>query len=158
MKASILELQEEYNHYVDIHNIQRNRQRPNVMARFAFMVAARELYTTLEIARVTGKDHATVIHATKSHEMNLRFDSSYMKLFNESCTIIEKLRGSEIGTEKWQLTKHNALLQQRLDELREEMLELRTEVRNKDRLIKEMKHEYELSDWCSTPSRFYSRS
>lgn len=146
MKASVLELQEEYNHYVDIHHIQPNRQRFNVMARFAFMVAARELYTTIEIANVTNKDHATVIHATKSHEMNLRFDGTYMKLFNESCSIIEKLRGSEIGSEKWELTKHNALLQQRLNELREEMITLRNDVREKDRLIEQMKNEYELSD------------
>jgi len=146
MKAPLIELQEEYDNYVDVNNIKPNRDRHNVMARYAFMVAAREVYNTLEIARVTGKDHSTVVYASSTHESNLRFDNNYMSRFNESCVIVEKLRGSELGSEKWELMKHNAVLQQRLTDLREEAVKLRQDVRSKNNQINEMVTKYELSN------------
>ena len=121
MRATILQLQEEYDNYTTHHKITKTRERRNVMARFAFMVAARDLYTTLEIARVVQKNHAVVIHATKGHEMNIKFDRNYMQFFNQCCAMMDKLRGSQEEGMDWGLTKQNALLTERLHKTREEL-------------------------------------
>lgn len=121
MRATILQLQEEYDNYTTHHKITKTRERRNVMARFAFMVAARDLYTTLEIARVVQKNHAVVIHATKGHEMNIKFDRNYMQFFNQCCAMMDKLRGSQEEGMDWGLTKQNALLSERLQKTREEL-------------------------------------
>lgn len=146
MKATIQQLQEEYQNYIVNNRIAENRERRNVMARFAFMVAGRELYSTLELARITGKNHATVIHASKGHEMNLRFDSDYMRFFNQSCAIIDKLRGSDEGGLDWDLTKDNAQLRERLEKTRQELLTTREMLYIKEQEIKQLKKNYELCD------------
>lgn len=146
MKATIQQLQEEYQNFIVHNRIGKSRERRNVMARFAFMVAGRELYSTLELAKVTNKNHATIIHATKGHEMNLRFDSDYMRFFNQSCAIMDKLRGTDEGGLDWDLTKSNALLTERLEKTREELLTTREMLYIKEQEIKQLKKEYELCD------------
>lgn len=146
MKATIQQLQEEYQNFIVNNRIGKSRERRNVMARFAFMVAGRELYSTLELAKITGKNHATIIHATKGHEMNLRFDSDYMRFFNQSCAIMDKLRGTDEGGLDWDLTKANALLTERLEKTREELLTTREMLYIKEQEIKQLKKEYELCD------------
>lgn len=146
MKATIQQLQEEYQNFIVNNRIGKSRERRNVMARFAFMVAGRELYSTLELAKITGKNHATIIHATKGHEMNLRFDSDYMRFFNQSCAIMDKLRGTDEGGLDWDLTKANALLTERLEKTREELLTTREMLYIKEQEIKQLKKDYELCD------------
>ena len=146
MRATILQLQEEYDNYTGHHRISPSRERRNVMARFAFMVAARDLYTTLEIARVCKKNHATIIHATKGHEMNLKFDRDYMQFFNQCCTIMDKLRGSQEEGMDWGLTKQNALLTERLQKTREELSITREKLYIMEQDMIQLKKEYELCD------------
>jgi len=146
MRATIIELQEEYDNYITHHQITKSREQRNVMARFAFMVAARDLYTTLEIARVTNKNHATVIHATKGHEINLKFDSNYMSFFNQCCEIMDKLRGSQEAGVDWELSKQNALLTERLQKTREELSTTREKLYIMQQEIKQLRKEYELCD------------
>jgi hypothetical protein len=141
MRASIHSLQEEYANYIFQNRIGKNRERFNVMGRFAFMVAARELYTTLEIAKVTGKNHATVIHATKGHEMNLRFDSDYARFYHQSSKMMDRLRGEELADNEWELKRQNATLQERVNKLREELLETRNLLYIKEEELKVMKDE-----------------
>ncbi len=144
MRASVTQLQEEYNHYLNVNSIGRSRERRNVMARFAFMVASRDLYTIMEIAKVVQKNHAVVIHATKAHEPNLRFDTEYVRFYQQTTNIIDKLRGQEQQDSSWELQKQYAATKDRLNDIRSEVVLLREEIRNKDKLIKELK--YELSD------------
>lgn len=146
MRATILQLQEEYDNYTTHHRISPSRERRNVMARFAFMVASRDLYTTLEIARVAKKNHATIIHATKQHEMNLKFDRDYMRFFNQCCALMDKLRGSQEAGVDWGLTKQNALLTERLQKTREELSTIREKLYIKEQEINQLRKEYELSD------------
>jgi hypothetical protein len=141
MRASIHSLQEEYANYIFQNRIGKNRERFNVMGRFAFMVAARELYTTLEIAKVTGKNHATVIHATKGHEMNLRFDSDYARFYHQTSKMMDRLRGEELADNEWELKRQNATLQERVNKLREELLETRNLLYIKEEELKVMKDE-----------------
>ena len=146
MIANELNLQEEYDNYVILNKIHKNREHRNVMARFAFMVAARDLYTTLEIARVCKKNHATIIHATKGHEMNLKFDRNYMQFFNQCCAIMDKLRGSQEEGIDWGLTKQNALLTERLQKTREELSITREKLYIMEQDMIQLKKEYELCD------------
>lgn len=138
MKPTELILQEEYNEYIRINHIGKTREHKNVMARFAFMVAARDLFSTLEIARVTKKNHATVIHATKWHEQNLRFDRAYPRFYQDACDIITKLRG---GKETMQqcLSRENAMLIERVNNLRQELLETREKLYLKEDEINRLK-------------------
>lgn len=65
------------------NNIQPNRRRENVVWRHAFLVAATET-TALSlkaIGRVMNKDHATVLHARKQHEMNFTYDRRYNAIY-----------------------------------------------------------------------------
>lgn len=144
MRASIHSLQEEYANYLFHNRIGKSRERFNVMARFAFMVAARELYTTLEIAKVTDKNHATVIHATKGHDMNLRFDSDYARFYHQTSKMMDKLRGEELANDEWELKRQNATLQERVNKLREELLETRNLLYIKEQELKA--HQDELCD------------
>jgi len=121
-------LQEEYNAYVILNRIQDNRQHHNVMARFAFMVAAREIYNTLQIARVTNKNHATVIHAWKNHKTNLKFDRQYLRNYNYCTDIVDKIRDDGSTSEEITLRKENAKLLERLQNVREELQETRNEL------------------------------
>ena len=146
MRATILQLQEEYDNYTTHHKITPTREQRNVMARFAFMVAARDLYTTLEIARVCKKNHATIIHATKGHEINLKFDRNYMQFFNQCCAIMDKLRGSQEEGIDLGLTKQNALLTERLQKTREELSITREKLYIMEQDMIQLKKEYELCD------------
>ena len=49
------------------------------MARFAFMVAAREWYRTLGIARGVRKKREIRIQATKGHEMKIKIERNERK-------------------------------------------------------------------------------
>lgn len=137
MRATVEELQTAYEDYLTRHQIGSNRERRNVSARQAFMVAARSLYTTIEIKKATGKDHSTVIHSTKAHETNVRFDKLYVDFFTECAGIIKNLKGTDYDNEQWDLLVENA-------ELRQQLADLRTELRQARNALKIKK--YELSD------------
>lgn len=123
MIANEQTLQEEYNAYVILNRIQDNRQHHNVMARFAFMVAARDIYNTLQIARVTKKNHATVIHAWRNHQTNLKFDRQYLRNYNYCVDIVNKIREEGSTSEEITLRNENAKLLERLQNVREDLQE-----------------------------------
>lgn len=84
----------------ETHNIGLNRQRRNVLYRFAFFVACRELsnLSLSTIGNLLKKDHATVIHALKSHEGNYRFDAQYREIYTEIHSCLGDIIGA--NTEK----------------------------------------------------------
>ena len=138
MRPTEILLQEEYNHYIYKNHITSNRQHKNVMARFAFMVAARELFTTLEIARVTRKNHATVIHATKWHEQNLKYDRAYPRYYQDCLDIMHRLAGDRESPEAT-LARENARLIERVNNLRQELLETREKLYIREEEINRIK-------------------
>ena len=79
----------------ETHDVGRNRERRNVLYRFAFFVACRELssLSLSTIGRILNKDHATVIHAMKSHESNYRFDAQYREIYTEIHTCLKDIIG-----------------------------------------------------------------
>lgn len=140
MKPTEILLQEEYNHYAYENKIRNNREHNNVMARYAFMVAARELFQTLEIARVTGKDHSTVVHATRSHDQNLRYDRVYPRFYQDCLDIMKRLNGEKESV-KVSLAKENAMLIERVNNLRQELLETREKLYIKQDEINRLKQD-----------------
>ena len=138
MRPTEILLQEEYNQYVYANNIKDNRQHKNVMARFAFMVAARDLFTTLEIARVTRKNHATVIHAAKWHDQNLKYDRAYPRYYQVCLDMMQRLGGGQESPEQ-SLSRENAMLIERVNNLRQELLETREKLYIREEEINRLK-------------------
>ena len=138
MRPTEILLQEEYNQYVYANNIKDNRQHKNVMARFAFMVAARDLFTTLEIARVTRKNHATVIHAAKWHDQNLKYDRAYPRYYQVCLDMMQRLGGGQESPEQ-SLSRENAMLIERVNNLRQELLETREKLYLREEEINRIK-------------------
>ena len=81
--------------------IEDNRHQRNVMFRHAFLVACREhsSLTITGIAKIMGRHHATLIHAEKNHESNLRFNKTYVHAFKRISNTLEEmfLNDSELG-------------------------------------------------------------
>ena len=85
MKAGLyFELRNYWNEYVLENQVGNSRERENVIHRHAFCVVARR-YAPISlkfIGGVLGRDHATVLHASKNHETNYRFDSEYRAIYH----------------------------------------------------------------------------
>jgi hypothetical protein len=95
---------------VDSHHVGSNRERRNVLYRFAFFVSCRETssLSLSTIGRIIKKDHATVLHAIRSHEGNYRFDAQYREIYTEMHTCLSDIIGS--NTEKvYDAVKQRAL-------------------------------------------------
>jgi len=77
------QLKDYWRKIVEIHNVAPNRQRKNVMFRHAFFVVTKQLsgLSLQAIGRLLSKDHATVLHAVRQHETNMKFDSMYRKIY-----------------------------------------------------------------------------
>lgn len=128
----------EWERYSELFNIKPNRERHNIVCRFAFMVSSRRAFTTKQIGAVMNKDHATVIHAAKCHEMNLKFDSEYQKMFEVTEALIDGIVTSD--DYQSQNNKIDTLL---------ENIKLRLLVNSKSYKIAELEtklYEYELCD------------
>ena len=85
---------------VDSHHVGINRERRNVLYRFAFFVSCRETsnLSLSIIGRIIKKDHATVLHAIRSHETNYRFDAQYREIYTEMHSCLSDIIGK--NTEK----------------------------------------------------------
>jgi hypothetical protein len=70
--------------YTKAINFVDNRKRENIIVKHAFCVAATKM-TSLSLATIgsiINKDHATVLHAKRKHDENLRFLSNYKNVYN----------------------------------------------------------------------------
>lgn len=65
------------------NGVTSSRMRHNIRYRHATMVAMRThgSLSLSSIGTIFNKDHATVLHAMKCHESNIRFDKSYKSIF-----------------------------------------------------------------------------
>lgn len=119
----------QWQYYRDLYQIGNSRKQEYVMLRHAFMVASRELFSTTAIASVMGKNHATVLHASKNHEMNYRFSELYRegyifaKNLLKDIKEINDLEFEQSGKFIW--VEENIKLRTLVNELKEEVYELR---------------------------------
>tara|TARA_R100001198_G_C5234767_1_gene213027 strand:- start:646 stop:1185 length:540 start_codon:yes stop_codon:yes gene_type:complete len=77
----------------ETHNIRGNRERRNVMYRHGFFTACRELtqLSLKSIGNILHKDHATVLHAIRTHESNYQFDNQYRDIYTEIYTCLDDI-------------------------------------------------------------------
>lgn len=74
------------------YNITESRKRNNVRFRYAFATSVR-VHSDLSlsaIGKLLSKDHATVLHAMKQHEMNYLYDTTYRKIYEDITKYVEK--------------------------------------------------------------------
>lgn len=71
----------DYKRYLSEHKVTSSRERSNVMYRNAYSVALLDYYGPSECARITNRDHSTIIYSRKMHETNMAFDSTYIKAY-----------------------------------------------------------------------------
>jgi hypothetical protein len=60
----------------------KSRLRVNVEQRVAFTVAVRPYATLVNIAKVLGKDHSTLVHSIKSHDVHVSYSPSYRSFYD----------------------------------------------------------------------------
>lgn len=118
----------EWENYKTLYKITNDRKHLNVMYRHAFMVASRELYTTTAIGEVMGKDHATVVHATRQHDANYKWSEPYREAYHYACGMMQNVKEmSDMEFEhrsKYMWLEENIRLRQLVIEQKEKLDEL----------------------------------
>jgi hypothetical protein len=74
-----------WNRYTKSKGYIDNRQRCNIIIKHAFSVACRK-HTSLSLSEIGGvinKDHATVLHAGKNHDANIKYLANYERTYKE---------------------------------------------------------------------------
>jgi len=98
MNSQESQLREYWYTLVKEEKIEENRHQRNVMFRHAFLVAASE-HSALgitAISKIIGRHHATLIHAQKNHESNLRFNRTYRSAYQRISINLSDILMSEI--------------------------------------------------------------
>ncbi len=112
-----VQLTEYWNDLVRENKIEDNRHHKNVMYRNAFMMASRE-YSSLgitDISRILERHHATVIHAQKHHESNLRFSKMYRNAYHRISSHLADMFILEVDFSEYNgLKDENKQLRERL--------------------------------------------
>lgn len=85
-------LVELWKNLVKDYDITSSRKRNNVRFRHAFATCVRvhSDLSLMAIGKLLGKDHATVLHAMKQHEMNYLYDATYRKIYEDITKYVEK--------------------------------------------------------------------
>lgn len=91
------------------------RQEDQVFARSAMMVVMREYMTLMQIGRIFDRNHASVLHAIRNHEMNYKWSKMYQhfyevaqRVFKENPTKDIQSRNKLAAT----LTRHKMQIQE----------------------------------------------
>ena len=64
------------------HGLTNSRERKNIIYRYAYINACKPFFGCSELGRLTGYNHATILHAWRIHETNLLF-SPDSELYSE---------------------------------------------------------------------------
>lgn len=111
-----------------------NRQRCNIIIKHSFSVACRK-HSSLSLSEIGGiinKDHATVLHATKNHESNIKFILNYERIYkNIEKKILNAIYNSGEISSAAEIFN--------LKELRERLVETSKALRSKINEVKELK-------------------
>jgi len=126
----------------------KNRKRPNVEARAALFNAIAPFVGRVECASMFGKDHATVLHAIKNHEMYLGYSGHYGECYEKGTRIVSEVANemnmhpigryrhyinSESELEVLQRTLNN--IQSTIDNVRERIKKNQSSVRQYRRVL-----------------------
>lgn len=105
------------------HQVIDNRERRNVIYRHAFMSACRK-FSNLSLATIGkicgGRDHATVLHAKRSHSANYMYDSTYRGAYDAIAnSIVERI---DTHTDKVEALMMQKLNQEDIDSYTQSMV------------------------------------
>lgn len=79
-----LMLKDYWDSICQVHNIQDNRERRNIIYKHAFSVCCRE-YSSLSLAtigKIINKNHATILHSVRNHSSNYLYDKTYRGIYD----------------------------------------------------------------------------
>lgn len=127
-----------WNELVEDEKIENNRHQRNVMFRHAFLVACRKhsALPIMSIAKIMGRHHATLIHAEKNHETNMRFNKTYVYAYKRICNTLEEMFLSEDEYDNYHgLKGENKVLRTRL---------MKISRRNRELIQTQLNHEAEM--------------
>lgn len=130
-----VQLTEYWNDLIKENKIEDNRHQKNVMYRNAFMMAARE-YSSLgitDISRIVDRHHATVIHAQKHHDSNIRFSKIYRNAYQRISSHLSDMFILEVD-----FSEYNGLKDEN-NQLRERLMNISR--RNRGLIIESKFHE-----------------
>lgn len=126
-----------------------NRKRENVIIKHAFFTAAREL-TNLSLAQIgsfAGKDHATVLHASRNHESNMNYLPNYKTRYvHIKVTLAEQLEDAGYSNEVHCITN--------VKMLRERLMKTSKKLRKKINECNELEELIRVSDIGVTKTQF----
>lgn len=121
------------------------RQEDQVYARSAMMVVLRERMTLNQIGRLFGKNHATIHHACKNHDINHGWSAMYRSFYDAAKHIVYEnpISGFQLGNKvQAELSRHKVLVYQlskQLESINKECEELRKENTILQKTLKECK-------------------
>jgi len=121
------QLEEYWEDLTKKERIGNNRYQRNVMFRHAFSVAAREAsrLSLQQLGKVIGRDHATVLHACKNHESNMKFSSIYRQAYTHIASTLSDMLLADLNFEEYYgLRDENKKLRNRLMEMSKRSREL----------------------------------
>lgn len=95
MKIKTLEyaLTDYWNGFKKEHGVTETRERGNVRFRHAFAVAVKTTckLSLKSVGIMIGRDHATVLHAMRQHDGNMKYDSVYRSIYKSIETDVAEI-------------------------------------------------------------------
>lgn len=118
----------DYQRYLAEHKVTSSRERSNVMYRNAYSVALLDYYGPSECARITNRDHSTIIYSRKMHQTNMTFDSTYINAFKHCKERLSRVISSSAYVSH-PLAEYSRLdLYDMIEKMEQENLELKYQV------------------------------
>lgn len=143
----IREFKNFWDEYCKDHGVVDNRQRKNIIHKHAFLTILKEssMLSLADIGSILNKDHATVLHAHKSHETNYKFDVNYRIIFHRLQDLVHEFMlgldivpASMVEYEQDVRSSHFRLLETS-KKLRMKMLEFESYKKHMDKEFKRVK-------------------
>jgi len=132
-----------------------SRVRHHIRYRHAVMVAMK-IHSSLSlssIGKIFGKDHATVLHAKKCHDSNIRFDKAYKAIFYSAEKFVKDsldaydLRHIDVpGLNDSEMNYENVVrvYKAHINKLEESIVNLRTESKDYQNKYEHMIHQFKI--------------
>lgn len=118
----------DYRRYLSDFNVGMDRQRKNVMYRNAYAVALSIYLGPSDVGRITSRNHATIIYAKSVHDINMRYDETYIKAYAHCRQRLKKLLNDDGSVGDLYHNKTRIELYELIRDKDEEILELRLEL------------------------------
>ena len=126
--------------YSELKGYVDNRQRPNVMLKHSFAVAAKSLtgLSLAEVGSIIDKDHASVLHALRKHEGAIDYHYGYRDVYNDVHSGLMKMLEYESDV----LSAEDCMT---MKELRQRLIHTSQKLRSRISEVNELRKNHRLS-------------